>query len=371
MTAIQSFLVKKTDYSQTLIDSRLSEDMPELRSGEVLLKVDCFALTANNITYAAMGDALRYWEFFPAANGWGKIPVWGFADIVESNCEGLAVGERVYGYFPMDSHLRVSPQSITPASFMDGAPHRTDLSDIYNQYIRCDKDPLYTVESEAYQMLLRPLFTTSFLLDDFFADQEFLGANTIVLTSASSKTALGMAFLLHHNRSERDYNYEIVGLTSPGNLEFVNSLGCYDRVISYDDITSLDSEKPTVTVDFAGNGEVLGGLHAHLNENLKYSCLVGASHWDQRAGMPTDLKGPAPVMFFAPSQAAKRLKEWGGPGFQTRIASVWTLFLQSVEGWMTVETAQGADALDAVYQEVLSGHFDPKIGHIVSQGGTQ
>src|SRR3954453_694839 len=40
--------------------------------GEVQLRVDRFGLSANNVTYGAFGDAMSYWQFFPAGDeGWG------------------------------------------------------------------------------------------------------------------------------------------------------------------------------------------------------------------------------------------------------------------------------------------------------------
>ncbi len=359
----KTLTVNKVDYSKTSVVAPL---VAELGDGEVRLKVAEFSLTANNITYAAMGDFLKYWEFFPAVEGEGIIPVWGFADVVESNCDSVKVGERFYGYYPMAQYLTVKPTHENPSSFIDGAEHRQSLSVIYNQYIRCSNDPIYKVETEALQMLLRPLFTTSFLLDDFFADNDFFGAKQVVLTSASSKTALGMAFLLHHNRGERSQDYKIIGLTSPSNRAFVEGLGCYDEVVSYGDLASMDADCDTAVVDFAGNGEVLGQLHQHFDDKLKYSCMVGASHWDQRAGMPEKLAGPEPIMFFAPTQAEKRINEWGGPAFQQKVATVWSVFTGFVDGWMDVERHAGAEATNAVYQQVLSGSFNPKAGYIVS-----
>lgn len=366
MTTTSTFLLDRNDISDTHLNTKSDETDQRLMAGQVLLKVHRFSFTANNITYAAMGDALRYWEFFPAPTGKGIIPVWGFADVLASRCEEVVVGERVYGYYPMSTHLVVEPQHISANSFVDGAEHRQPLSIIYNQYLRCAADPLYREDAEALQMLLRPLFTTSFLLDDFFADSQFFGAQTLVLTSASSKTALGMAFLLDLNRGKRDHDYEIIGLTSPGNMEFVAGLGCYDRVLSYQQLNELDANKPTATVDFAGNGELLGNLHTLFGDNLQYSCLVGASHWDQRGGMPSQLPGPAPQMFFAPSQAEKRVAEWGGHGFQQRLGEVWLGFNDFVAGWMTVEYDLGPDAVERVYQEVLSGRFSPDTGYILS-----
>ncbi|BFM15576.1 DUF2855 family protein [Maricurvus nonylphenolicus] len=358
------FWVDRSDYAQTHIKTT---ELPQaLSDGQVLLKVDRFAFTANNITYAAVGDMIGYWKFFPAEEGLGTIPVWGFADVVDSNCEGVEVGERFYGYYPMSSYLLAEPGKIGKQSFTDVMAHRLELPIIYNQYIRCSSDPSYKQEAEALQMVLRPLFTTSFLLDDFFADENFFGANTVVLTSASSKTALGMAFLLKNNREGREQDYKIVGLTSEHNKAFVEGLGCYDQVLTYDQLSQLDASQPTASVDFAGNGQLLADLHRHLGEQLKYSCLVGVSHWDQRGGMSEDVPGPQPQMFFAPSQAEKRLGDWGAEGFQQRLHTQWVGFTGFVSDWMDIEENAGQAAVESIYQKMLSGDVNPSKGYILS-----
>ncbi|CAD5109960.1 DUF2855 family protein [Zestomonas carbonaria] len=364
-TTSLDFLIDRADLARCEF-RETTLDPDALAPGQVLLKVDRFAFTANNITYAAMGDSLRYWQFFPAPEGRGIIPVWGFAEVQASRCEGIEPGERFYGYYPMSTHLVVEPRQVKEGSFVDGAEHRRPLPIIYNQYLRCSRDPLYSADSEALQMLLRPLFTTSFLLDDFFADNRFFGATRLVLTSASSKTAIGMAYLLHRDRDQREQQYEIVGLTSPGNRAFVEGLGCYDRVFGYDQVAELDATVPTATVDFAGSGELLGRLHAHFASQLRHGCLVGASHWDQRGGLPKDLPGPAPQFFFAPAQAEKRLQEWGGAGFQQRLAERWQAFIAFVGAWMEVEPGLGPEAVERVYREVLAGRTSPQAGHVLS-----
>ncbi len=363
MTTNTLFQINKNDFSDTSIKS---ETLPDLKDGQVLLKVDRFSFTANNITYAVAGDRMKYWDFFPTDDGYGIIPVWGFADVIESKCDSVEAGEKFYGYLPMGTHLVVEPAKVNELSFIDGADHRKHLSMIYNQYVRSANDPIYRKETEALQMLLRPLFTTSFLLDDFYEDNSFFGADSVILTSASSKTALGMAFLLHRNRTQRSSNYEIVGLTSPSNLDFVKNLGCYDHVVTYDQIDMLDNSKNASSVDFAGNGKVLGNIHNHFADNLKYSCLVGASHWEDRGGLPRDIKGPAPILFFAPSQAEKRLKEWGGAGLQQRLGIVWNEFTAFVDGWINVTTETGSEGMEKGYREVLSGKSTPDKGIIIS-----
>jgi len=366
MTSGVDFLVNRSDFSTTQIAPITAPSAEELKAGQVLLKVDRFAFTANNITYATLGNALNYWNFFPKAEGWGNIPVWGFADVIASNCEDTNEGERFYGYYPMSTHLIVEPTKVTANSFVDGAKHRQALSVIYNQYIRCANDSLYTADTEALQMLLRPLFTTSFLLDDFFDDNAFFGANNLILTSASSKTAIGMAFLLSRSREKRAQQYKVIGLTSSNNAEFVKGLGCYDQVLTYDEVNELDCESTGAIIDFAGNGELLGQVHSLLNEQLKYSCLVGVSHWDQRGGLPKDLAGPAPQMFFAPAQAQQRLEDWGSTEFQQRMTEVWLSFTAFVSRWIQIEDINGADSVTHAYKQVLEGKSRPAMAYTLS-----
>ncbi len=363
--SVLDFMLDRTDWSRCKLQER-AFDLDSLAPGQVLLRVERFGLTANNITYAVLGDALRYWQFFPAPEGWGILPVWGFAEVQASRCPGVEPGERWYGYYPMSSHLLVEPTQLKAGSFIDATAHRQSLPLLYNQYLCTAQDALYSADSEAAQILLRPLFTTAFVLDDFLASHNFFGARRLVLTSASSKTAIGTATLLKSERSKREQGYEIIGLTSPGHQPFVEDLGCYDRVLGYAQAAELDADTPTLIVDFAGNGELLGRLHGIFGQQLQYSCLVGAAHWDQRAGLPSDLPGPAPKLFFAPAQAEKRLKEWGGEYFQRCLIEHWQAFRSGVGQWLSVETGWGYEAIERVYGAVLKGQASPQVGYILS-----
>ena len=338
-----------------LRSTRVVESTPTAEAGTALLRVDRFALTANNVTYAAFGSAMRYWDFFPAAEeGWGRVPVWGFAEVEQSDVAGLAEGQRVYGYFPMGSHLVVTPERVTTDGFIDASPHRAPLPPVYNQYQLVTSN-----DRENETAILRPLFTTSFLLDDWLADDALFGASQVVLASASSKTALGLAFLL----AARE-DVAVIGLTSPANASFVEKVGYYDRTISYDDIPSL-SKAPTAFVDMAGGGTTLAAVHHHLADELRTSCLVGATHWEESA--PTaDLPGPAPTFFFAPDRVVKRRADWGGDGFGERVDAAWASFLTSVDGWLQVVERTGPEELLRTWSDVLEGAVAPEVGYVVS-----
>ena len=96
-----------------LASTRIAADeATPLESGQCRLRVDHFALTMNNITYGVFGDMLRYWDVFPASDSpseWGRIPTWGFAEIVESKCKDVAIGERLFGFLPMGEETIITP----------------------------------------------------------------------------------------------------------------------------------------------------------------------------------------------------------------------------------------------------------------------
>jgi hypothetical protein len=352
-----------------LANWRLHEHLlDEAAPDSVVARVKHFALTANNITYGVAGDSIGYWQFFPAPDRWGCIPVWGFGDVIESNHPDVNIGERLYGYFPMATHVALTPTQVRTIGFVDGAPHRASLPAGYNQYTRVAADPSYDVNREAEQMLYRPLFTTSFFLDDFLESNDFFGAEAVILTSASSKTSLGLAHLLHRraNQDGRD-RCRVIGLTSASNRAFVESLGCYDTVEIYDSISSLALD-PSVMVDMAGNSVVRQAVHEHFGDALKYSCAVGATHWDQSTvgGGSERLPGPKPVMFFAPTQIQIRVKEWGREVFEEKMAVAWRDFMEDAGSWIRVEPCHGADALTEVYEAFINGSADPARGYTIS-----
>ena len=216
----------------------------------------------------------------------------------------------------MSSYLKVKAEHVTTRGFTDGAEHRAPLPPVYNQYALMTAGNGFNPDHDDHQMIYRPLFTTSFVLDDYLDDNDFFGASSVILSSASSKTAFGLAFLLHKNR-----DVKVIGLTSPSNREFVESMGIYDVVVSYDDIESLDASEPAAFVDMAGNRQVLETLHNHYQDNMKCSAGVGITHYDARDGAdPAELPGANPAMFFAPSQIEKRNKDWGPRVFRPNSA---------------------------------------------------
>jgi hypothetical protein len=347
-----------------------------LAEGEARLAIDTFSLTANNITYAAFGEAMKYWQFFPAPEAdraeWACLPVWGFAEVAESRAEGVSAGQRYWGYFPAGTHLVVQPVRVGRGGFTDGSAHRQELAAVYNQYGLTATDPGWAPALEGLQAVLKPLFITSFLIDDFLADHQYFGARQLVLSSASSKTAFGTAFCLARRRGTPGLP-KVVGLTSPGNVAFTQTLGCYDEVRPYADVPALQRGEPAVYIDFAGDAPLRRAVHEHFGDAaLVHSASIGGTHW-HALGSGGGLPGPRPTLFFAPTQVKKRSapppEGWGPGGLQQRIGQAWGAFTERVAQaqppWVRIVTHEGAAAMQATYLALLEGRVDPRDGLMI------
>ena len=339
-------VIDKADLRRAEI--RPAADAP-LADGEARLEVESFALTANNITYGVVGDAFGYWRFFPAPEGLGRIPVWGFARVVESRAPDAPVGLRLFGYLPMSSHATMRLVK-SRTGFVDAAAHRAELPPTYNAYAEAPADPL-----DDHRALLRPLLMTSFLIDDFLSEDPAI--STLVLSSASSKTAMGLAWFA------RRRGLKVLGLSSPANLARLEALRLYDRILPYDRAGELSSDGPAVFVDFAGDRAVVAAAHKALGASLARSLIVGGTHWERRGGEAA-LEGPQPVLFFAPDQIRKRMGEWGPGELEARFHAGLAAFVAD-SPWLTLVRHQGAQALLDAYALILEGRARPEDGHII------
>lgn len=345
---------------QQKITTTIADEVTEqpLQDGQARLTLESFALTANNVTYAASGFAIGYWKFFPTETpGQGLLPVWGVAEVSESRNPALAAGTRLYGFYPMAESLVMTPEVSSRGNVTDVAAHRIDLPAVYNRYIPVGGT---TAEQDHLRALLQPLLATSYLLSDWLEDNAYFGAEQVIVGSASSKTGLGLCKYLAETKDRR---FKIIGLTSERNRDFVQGLGACDNVLSYKQIAELP-QAASVYVDMAGNAQVKADLHSHLKAQLKHSAAVGISHWDQFN--PTmALEGVKPEFFFAPAQIAKRRKEWGPGEIDRRLGEAVMRLISQAADWMTVKVHTGLSSAPDVYGALAEGRADPREGHII------
>ncbi|MEO0574726.1 MAG: DUF2855 family protein [Pseudomonadota bacterium] len=360
MTAAQRLEVKRNALGATRVTQT---DIDAPAAGEVVVAIDRFALTANNITYGVAGDKIGYWQFFPSDGEWGVIPVWGFGDVIASAHDEIAVGERLYGYWPMGTHLTIRPGRIAATRLFDTSEHRAELPPVYNAYARCSHEPHYVADTDDARMLLLPLYATSYCLYDFMVDNQFFDATQVIVPSASSKTAIGLAYAMAGDDSGK----HTVGVTSKGNAAKVESLGLYDQVVTYDALDSVDATKPSVIIDMSGNGDVLATLHRQLQDNMRFTSNVGITHYADNTMGDGFIKERS-RMFFAPGHMQKRAKDWGPGEFEKRSFAFWLDAAKRSDSWLSYRHVNGVAAMEQAYKEVLAGNASPDTGLIIVPG---
>ncbi|MGL5856857.1 MAG: DUF2855 family protein [Angustibacter sp.] len=366
---------------------------PVLADGAVRLRVDSFAITANTVIYAASGERLGYWGFFPApVTGRGVVPAWGYASVEESRHADFTVGERIYGFVPMSTHLDVRPGSVTPGWFTDTAAHRqvTDgpMNPMYHHYQRLAGDPWHDPDREAHRMVAGPLFLVAFLLEESLRRHDWYDAQALLTTSASSRTALALASIARAESPQ----IRRIGLTSPGRLEPVRATGLYDTVCGYHEVGSLPLSR-TVVVDLAGDLTWLRPVHQRLGDSVAASFRfvtsrapdgpsagvqadgdgsgdagsgdAGSGDAGSGDGGASDLAGPEPVLFYPPEHLEVVIRELGLDGFAAATAPGWSRYLRELDGFLQVAEQVGLTAAAAAFGEAVSGRAGPSAGVVI------
>jgi hypothetical protein len=350
-----SFQVKRSSIRETQFVDHGNRD---LAPGEVRFDIDFVALTSNNVTYAVAGDLLDYWGFFPVGLPWGHVPAMGYGTVVESANGDVEEGARHFGFFPMAEQHIVLVNGTDTGLFDIGA-HRAPHAPAYRQFADVAKDPSWDPDREAHVALLRGLFLTSWLAEDLLFDNHNFGADVTIITSASSKTSIAMGWSVQQRGGVS------VGLTSEANRAFVEGLGCYTEVVTYDEIGELDADRRSVVVDMAGNGAILAEVHNHFGGTLAHSMAIGGSHWES-FGQQREMAGPAPQFFFAPAQIEKRTRDWGAGEPMRRISKAFADYVTFTDAWLELDHATGRDAFAGAWTALVDGDVAPHIGLIRS-----
>jgi len=362
---MHEFQVKKQNFTQVRVadNTDCTAESP-LAEGEILVGVEKFALTANNITYAVLGEQLGYWQFFPPAdnedNTWGIIPVWGFANVVKSNNTEIPVGDKLFGYFPPTSLLKMNATGVSAQRFIDGSAHRSALPPGYNVYRRVAAEPGYNEKYDNQRMLLFPLHITSYCLWDYLQSNQWFDAEQVIIISASSKTSLGLAYGIDDDKSAP----KLIGMTSARNTDFVKSLDLYQQVINYGDLAELDPNVKTVIVDMSGNAPQLQAIEKHLAGNLQYCIQVGLTHWDEASTESPFVNTPS-EMFFAPGHIQKRIAEWGPKEFEHQSMTYMAKSTQRSAPWLEFSYIDGIENMTQTYADVCNGLMPAEKGVIV------
>ncbi|KAJ7843050.1 hypothetical protein B0H14DRAFT_2779253 [Mycena olivaceomarginata] len=328
-----------------------------LPPNSILIKVDRFGFSANNITYQALGEQahFRYYDFHPAPgnrrcfaqNSWTCSRV-GFGTI------------RIYGYLAPSRYLLVpvSPSDVNRHAFYVPATHISQLVHRrpYNQIIRCAGDPEYTPTTlgEDLTMLYRPLFWTAYWFEDWIFSLGYRGATAFVISSASAKTAFCAAYLIGKRRSRGETNVKIVGVTSKGNTAFTKGLSLYDEVVEYDSFKSALGQGKWVYVDVAGKRRLQQAARKAASLDWTTPTFTGSS------------KVPALEQFFMVEWLDVRKHQLSLHEIFRRQKQAWTELMVDCIPWVRLEHVSGADEVKKAYDKIATRGFSPDVGFIWS-----
>lgn len=321
---------------------------PAPGDGQVVVDVERVALTANNVTYAVLGDAFGYWRFFPAPGGHGIVPTWGFGTCTASSSDDVAVGERLWGFWPGAEQAVLTVGRADEDGFVDVAEHRAELPGFYNRYERAAS----TVPADVEQALAvhRPLFATGWLLarhvEGLLAD-----GGRAVVSSASSRTAIATGWCVANPPPGEDVPDVVpVGLTSASRVDHCRDTGPWSAVAGYDevregDVAGLGGDGPAVFVDVRGEEPLRAAVHRALDGELVASLAVGRTSWDTERG--AEVLPPQPELFFAPSVASTQAQQRGATAFRDTLEASLRAYLADPASDVAVTVVDGDDLVDA------------------------
>eukprot|EP01118_Nematostelium_gracile_P017348 TRINITY_DN737_c0_g1_i1.p1 TRINITY_DN737_c0_g1~~TRINITY_DN737_c0_g1_i1.p1 ORF type:complete len:369 (-),score=99.60 TRINITY_DN737_c0_g1_i1:57-1109(-) len=342
------FVEKKNFHNQIFRDG--IDASSEIGEKEILLRLDLFTLTANNVTYGVVGDLL-YWHFYPADQPeLGRIPIWGYAVVVKSNVDQVKEGERLFGFFPISTYFKLKVDVVEPTLLMEISDHRKQIPFVF--YHRIKRVSLKTRDEE-YMGAISGLVESSFL----FAESGYVPPSTnVYITSASSKTGLGLSLALKGKA-------KTIGITSASNVESVKAFGTYDEIITYDQLESHQPTGDSIVVDFFGDEKTSDKLRSILKDNLKKFYTFGATHWDaEKDSKPRE--GTEQIM--APALYPALAKKYGRQGYEDKFNQFSDQFSQKFKQYVTIELGKGREAIKEGFEKLLNGQVKPNEGLIFS-----
>lgn len=312
-------------------------ERPGLDDGQTLVRVDAFALTANTMTYATSSEAYGFWELFPSDEaGMGRLPAWGTGTVVASRSLTAVAGTVLFGFFPMASHLVVTP-APTRTGVRDAAGHRRGVHPAYNRY----RDVTGWAEEDLVrEMLLRPVHLLAFVVAEHLREHGVWGATDVIVTSASSKAGAGLAHALRHHGLRR------TGVTATGRTGLVGGWGLFERVVSYEEAGDLATAGKAVVIDVAGDEVVLSRIVDGLGGGAAGVLRVGTTH----GGGSGDGE-----LFFAPSHIERLVGLWGAASFEERFAAELDAFARVSARWLRTRLQVGQAGAAAAYRELAAG----------------
>jgi hypothetical protein len=340
----------------------------QLEKGQVLVKIKKLALTASNVAYAHFGTSRRFWDFFPSpVSGIGILPAWGFGEVVESANEDIPVGEWLYGFFPVASHLVMDAQKTNETIIQSVDLHRLEIASVYNNYTITEEKLDYNARYDDLQALFQPQFFHTFMLEDLLFEKGYFDSEQIVITSASSNIAILLAFLIAERRKQEGNSTKIIGLTTFSKAGYVRKSGFFDEIRGYEELNTLSKDEKTLIADFTGNKAMLEEIQDYFGESLTQLYLVGTSHWNKQISDKNDLTEKK-SFFSALPRLKKRKEEWGDKELFDKMGERWIAFTRATLILVYIKKIDTTKKVSYHYQDLVADKLNCENSWLVEIG---
>lgn len=384
MAPSYSFGAKKPAYNSLALLKTDVPAEPTQQSGTVSLEILKSGLTANNTFYLRFGDKdpFNFFHCYPVDSTAELVqdkstshdefvhpPAWGVAQVVASTIDEIVVGTKYLGHLPIATSVTFKDVSVNEEGNMVVKRPKVDAA--YNVFRKIDPDDaLLTEEYGDLALVCWPGIMTGFGCFSTLQMKGYYGADNLVITSASSKVALALAFYL------KDSGKNVVGYTSKSNVPFCQSTGLYSQILDYD--ADLDPEKKYVFIDIVGRSDIYSKNKSCVTKLIAIGNTVGATGKDVTFGLfppfatlkflLTILGAPRwtrswmnPVHdLYLVLDGHEELKEdWGLDKYKTLLKENTHAFCKNATFWITTHKCDTEDAIKKGFADVIEGKVAP------------
>jgi len=213
---------------------------------------------------------------------------------------------------------------------------------------------------EDWRLVLKEIYTMAFYMDEnLLVDTGMI--NSVIISCASSKTAMALAFCLRM----RDMRY-VVGLTSREHLDFVRSTDLYHEVYTYDEADALPNNRTIVYMDFKCDGELRQQITLRMGTNLMYNMVLGPAVFQNRMKDQVFEKRAREVLFDESSWRERRrmVAEVTKTGRNEKLKDSFPAFVQRMRQHVKLRRASGGQAFKDMYDAVYSNSASPADAYI-------
>ncbi|KAJ4304917.1 hypothetical protein N0V90_000445 [Kalmusia sp. IMI 367209] len=254
-----------------------------LASSSIRVRPALLSLIVNTLSCASHPERkIGWWDVhalpstlqapFNDDSKYGRIGVFGWAEVIQSTLESIPVNARIYGFLPvatlpLDLQLK---STEAPGIYREITPYRATATRIYNTFEVHTAAVTGYSTSHALDAIAKPTFRLGYLLARYTFDQtrclhpasrdaEWTPADAdltgaiVVLAAATSKTALSFAYMV--NRPDQVAKpAQVIALTSSESASFAAATGWYSEVVTYNEAKRVarlgTSGRKVVIIDF-------------------------------------------------------------------------------------------------------------------------